>query len=365
MQPSRITPLSVLSRYLIRQFFAVFIPVLMAFILLYVIVDFFERLGLLLRHQASAGAACRYFLFKIPLMVTQITPPAVVTAVLLSLGMLSRNNEITALRATGVTLTQTALPLIVLTATMSVGVLAWNESVVPYCTRQFQYVNVVEIRKQELRGILSDREIWYHGKNGFYNINHVDKDEQAIYGLVIYALDGQFHLERVIDVPKAQWVDGRWLTTGAVTRDVGSGDFTAEPLGPEDLGIPESMADFLEVKRNPEELSYLVLRDWVANLTRKGIDASRYLVDLHMKLAVPFASVILTVVAIPIAGGVRRHPNIATIVATGMAIGFAYWVVLALANSLGHSGTIHPFVAAWSANLIFALVGLALFLYTD
>ena len=125
------------------------------------------------------------------------------------------------------------------------------------------------------------------------------------------------------------------------------------------------MADFLQVQRDPEELSFLVLRDWIADLTRKGIDASHYLVDLHLKIALPFASTAMTIVAIPIAGRVRRHPNIAGIVGFGLAVGFAYWVVLALANSLGHSGTVPPVIAAWSANVIFTLVGLALFLYSE
>src|SRR6185369_12429008 len=109
-------PLSVLNRYLARQFLGFFVPILVSFVFLYVVIDLFDRLDILLRHDATVGEATRYFAFKIPLMITHVTPPAAITAVLLALGMLGRRNEITALRAGGVSLGQMAVPILVLAA---------------------------------------------------------------------------------------------------------------------------------------------------------------------------------------------------------------------------------------------------------
>ena len=130
--------------------------------------------------------------------MTEITPPAVLAAILLSLGMLSRRNEIVALRASGVSLTQTALPLLGLAFLISVGTLAWNETIVPYSTREYQYVNNVEIRKRGERSILSERETWYHGADGFYNIEQLDTRQGALYGLTIYRTDPAFELRNII-----------------------------------------------------------------------------------------------------------------------------------------------------------------------
>jgi lipopolysaccharide export system permease protein len=338
--------------------------VLAGFVLLYVIIDLFDRLDILLRHQADIGAAARYFFFKIPLMLTQITPPAVIVAVLLALGTLSRRNEVIAFRAGGISLMQTAVPLLAMAAGISVAALGWNETVVPYSSRRFQYVNNVEIRKRTVRSILNEHEIWYRGGAGFYNIEHVDRSRGAIYGLAIYRFDDDFQLQSVLQVPEAHWVDGRWMARGAVEQQVGGADGpTRVPV--EGLPIPETLDDFLEVQREPEELSYSSLRKRIDDLTEKGIDASHYLVDLHLKLALPFASTVLAFVAIPISGRLRRHPSIAAIVGTGTVIGFLYWVLLGLANSLGQSGALPPLVAAWSANAVFLLVGAALFLSSD
>ena len=365
MQSFQYTSLSVINRYLTGQFLAIFAGCTVAFVMLYVIIDMFDRMDILLRHRATVSAAARYFLFKIPLMLTHITPPAVTVSVLLAFGLMSRRNEIIALRASGVSLAQTALPVLAAAAVLSVAALIWNETVVPYCSREFQYVNNVEIRQRKVRGILSDRKIWYHGADGFYNIDYVDRTHQTVHGLVIYRLDDDFRLRSVIEVPRAQWLNGRWNASGAVEHRLVDRTFSDVPIESRDLALSETPDDFLEVQRKPEELSYRVLRQRISDLTGKGIDASHYLVDLNLKLAVPFASFVLAVVAVPIGGRLRRHPSIAAIAGIGMVIGFGYWVLLGLANSLGQSGALPPMIAAWCANAIYLLIGVALFLTSE
>ncbi len=363
---TRLPLFSVTCRYFVREFLSVLLPVILAFVILYLIVDFFDRLDILLKNHASTLSAIRYFLFKVPLMVTQIMPPAVLAAMLLSLGMLSRRNEVIAFRASGISLGQTAFPLLLLAGLLSLATLAWNEVVVPYCTRAYQYVNNVEIRKREQRGVLSQREIWYHGTDGFYNIDEIDPRHGLLVGLTIYRTDPDFELRSIVEVDSARWTDHGWVTSGASEHSVSAdGQITTQQLAPEQLVIHETMSDFLEVHREPEELSYLELRQRIRDLSHKGIDASSYLVDLNMKLAVPFTALVLACVAVPLAARVQRHPSLAAIVGIGLGLGFAYWVVLALTNALGESGVLPPLISAWAANGIFLLLASALFLSAE
>ncbi len=356
----------VTSRYVVGEFISMLVPIVLAFLILYLVVDFFDRLDVLLKNHATALSALRYFAFKTPLILTQIMPPAVLAAILISLGMLSRRNEIIALRASGVSLLQTAVPLLLLAALISVATFAWNESIVPYCTREYQYVNNVEIRGRPQRGILNEREIWYHGTDGFYNIEHIDARRATLFGLNIYRTDDAFDLRSIIAVASAHWTGTSWQTSAAVERIVrNDGEVVTHQLSPEQVVIHESLNDFLEVHREPEELSYFALRRWIAELARKGIDASSYLVDLNLKLAVPFTTLVFACVAIPLAGRVQRHPSLAAIIGIGLATGFAYWVVLALTNSLGQTGMLPAPVSAWAANIIFSLLGVAMFLSSE
>ena len=121
MQSPAFSPLSVISRYLSSQFLGLFFPILLSFVLLYIVIDSFDRMDVFLRHDATFSEAARYMLFKIPLMLTQITPPAVVVAVLMGLGMISRHNEIIAFRTSGISLIQTMVPIMACTLAISVA----------------------------------------------------------------------------------------------------------------------------------------------------------------------------------------------------------------------------------------------------
>lgn len=369
MAQSAFAPLSVLSRHLSRQFLGIFLPVLASFVMLYILIDSFDRMDIFLRHDATFGEAARYMIFKIPLMLTQITPPAVVVAVLIGFGMLSRYNEIVGFRSGGISLVQTAVPVMACAIAISVAALVWNETVVPYSSRKFQYVNNVEIRKRGMRGIFRERGIWYHGARGFYNIDYVDRDSQTMYGLLIYrfsSVDDGFLLRSIVEIPDARWLGDRWAISADSTEQIlDEGTPRVVELSHDAFAIPESIDEFLDVQRNPEELSYAALSERIADLTGKGIDASHYLVDLYLKLALPFANAVLALVAIPIAGRLRRHPSIAAIVGIGTSVGFLYWVILGLSRSLGETGTLPPLLAAWAANGIYSLLGVALFLYAD
>jgi lipopolysaccharide export system permease protein len=355
--------MSLLSRYVVRELLGVFVPTLLCFVLLYLVVDFFDRLDILLRHDASAASAIRYFVFKIPLMVTQVLPPAVLLATLVALGMLGRRNEITVMRAAGVSLMQTARPLLIAAAVISCLAFAWDELVVPYCSRQFQYVNNIEIRKRAQRSLFRDREIWYRGSRGIYNIDHVDQSRGMLFGLTIYDITGSFDLSTIVEVPTATWKGNGWEAHGAVKHWITeSGDLETTPLAADDIVIGESLDDFREVRREAEELSYAELRSRVENLTSQGIDASEYLVDLQMKLAVPLASFVLACVGIPLAGRVRRQTSVAALVGMGLCAGAGYWVILAFTKSLGDTGVIGPVPATWTANAVYLAIGGSLFL---
>jgi len=353
MQRPRRIPVSVLSRYLLSEFWATFRLVLLAFIGLYLIIDLFERLSFFLKNDATLGAAVRYLAFKLPLIVTQMVPPAVVAGMLVSLGQLGRRNELTALRASGVSLYRIARPLLIAAATISALMLAWGETVVPLSMRRQQEVSTIEIRKQAPRALLGEKATWYHGAEGFYHIDFIDRPRQTLYGLVVYHVDEQFRLTHTTEIDSARWTGERWEIGDAVERRITrQREVLVVPVQGTLLLQQEKLEDFLEVFREPEELSYAMLSERIDSMTRKGIDASSYLVDLHLKLAVPFMSFVLAALAIPIAARPQRHTSVALTIGVGIVVGFLYWLVLAFGVSLGHSGAIPPLVAAWAANVI-------------
>ena len=355
--------MKIIARYVLLEFLRVFALCMVGFLMIYVLVDLFDRLEGFLKFHATFGEVLRYLFFKIPLIVTQLVPVATLASVLIALGTMAGYNELTALRASGVSTLQVALPLFAIALVMSGVILAWNETVVPYSTEKSRYVEIVEIRNRPLKALLSEDGIWFHGRNGIYNIEHFDARTGTLVGLTVYDLTADFTLERLVQVATAQWKDDHWAISGAVERtfDAKEGVLT-RPLTATEFALPERPQEFQIIEKDPEELNFRRLQHHIRELSRKGIDTTESRVDLHLKLALPLVPLVMVLVGVPLAGRNPRRRPLATSVGIGLVVGFSYWVLLALTISLGHGGAIPPVIAAWTANGVFALLGAFLFL---
>lgn len=348
--------LPVLSRHLVEQFLRTFLLTLLALVAIYLLADFFDHFDTFLRHDAPAAAVLRYFFFKLPLVLTQVTPFAVLLGSLVGLTLLARQNEFVAQRACGVSIWQMAVPLLVLGTLIGVAVFVWNETIVPYSARRCHEIENMEIRKRGQTSVFAGRHIWYHGAAGFYDIDRVNMRRKTLLGLVVYQLGPNFRPERLIEADSAAWDGHRWQLAGARTRE-----FTPEGVRevagvPDGFVLPETLDDFRIMDVDAEDFSYAMLRQQIEDLRRKGVDASESWVDLHLKIALPAASFIMMLLAVPLAARGTRLSGLTDLV-LGAGVGFAYFVVMAFSRSLGQTGALPPLVAAWTANSVFALIG--------
>jgi lipopolysaccharide export system permease protein len=349
--------LPVVWRHLAREFLRSFALALAAFVAIYIVAEFFDKFDSFLRHDAAVDAVLRYFVFKLPLVVTQVTPVAVLAGGLVGLGLLARQNEFVALRACGVSIWQVATPLLLVAALVSLLIFAWNETLVPYSAHRWHTIENVEIRKRGVATIFTGRDVWYHGRAGFYSIDRVSPRRKALYGITVYQLRRDFRPARLIEAESATWDGQRWQFLGARTREFGKDGVRETPSVPDGFVLPETLEDFKAVSVEPEELSYSMLRRQIKDLRRKGVDTSESWVDLHLKLALPAASLMMMLIAVPLAASGTRVTSIPASAAVGFVVGFSYFVVVAFARALGQSGALPPALAAWSANGLFALVG--------
>ena len=355
--------MNVIPRYVLTEFARLLAICMAGFLLIYVLVDLFDRLDGFLKYHASVGEVVRYILFKIPLILTQLIPVATLATVLLTLGSMARYNEITALKASGMSTFQLAGPLFVVAVLLGVATFAWNEVVVPYCTERSRYIDIVEIRNKPLKALLSEDGIWFHGRTGIYNIEHFDTRTGTLVGLTLYDFTPQFELKRLVEIPKAQWRDDRWMIDSAIERTFDEkGNVITRSLPSSELVIPERPQDFQIVEKDPEELNFGRLRHHIRELSRKGIDTTESRVDLHLKLALPMLPLVMVLVGVPLAVRNPRRRPLAASIGIGLVVGFSYWVLLALTISLGHGGAIPPAIAAWTANGVFTVLGAFLFL---
>jgi len=355
---------SVVSAYLRREFLRTFFLCLALFLGLSLLVDFFDRLDDFIKHAAPVSTILRYFLFKTPLLITQAAPAAALAGSLLSLGLLSRHREILALKTCGISPWQIARPLLLSASVLSAGAWVWNEVIVPYSFHKSRYINTIEIKKKAFKGLFHERGFWYHGTNVFYHIDHFDARRNILFGLTVYVLDEHFQVRSLVEASQASWQEGRWHLENLKERSL-SFAATDLPSRPDGVWLRETPEDFALVAMEADEFSSRHLRAYIADLQRKGLDTTEYQVDLQLKGAVPVAILVMTLLGVALAIPGAKQVTLPTALGLALTAGFGYWILLALAISLGHSGVLSPLFAAWLANSATCLAGVFFLLGID
>ena len=356
-------PSRLIAVYLCKEFIRLFSLCLLLFLGLSLLVDFFDRFNSFVKYEAPLSAIGRYFLFKLPLFVTQAVPAAALAGSLLSLGILSRHKELLALKSCGVSVWQMAAPLLLSACVLSIGGWVWNESVVPYAFHKSRYINTVEIKGKTFKGLFQTQGFWYHGARSFYHINHFDSRRNILSGLTIYTLSENFQVQSLTKIAQASWRDGRWHFEGVQENGLEQGE-ALRPLSPA-LLLKETPEDFSLVTMKAEEFSSQALRAYIEDLQQKGLDTTEYQVDLKLKGAVPFAAFVMTLLGIALTIPGAKQLTIPMALTSALLVGFGYWVFLALTVSLGNSGVLPPTLSAWLANGTGGLVGIYFLLGID
>jgi lipopolysaccharide export system permease protein len=353
--------MSILWRYLARTWARWFAVSMLAGASLYVLIDVFGRVGEVLAFSPSSTAIVSYFLFKLPKILFDVFPAASLLATLVSLGLLSRSHEILALRACGISTRRIAAPIITCAMLLSIGALFWSENVVPVAATRSRWLWDVELKQKVYRGVFDSASLWYQNARGFVHIRQYDAGTHAISGLTLYEADNQFQLQRVYEVESITWQDGRWAASAGFVKELQDDELRVRPLAAGEFVLDEDPENLAARKRRPEEFSFGQLRQQIRQLEARGLAADDLLVDLHHKLAWPFAGFVVALLGVPIALRAGRGSGLARGTAVGLVIGFGYWVLTGLTLSAGRTGTLSPIVAAWAANSVCCALSIALY----
>jgi lipopolysaccharide export system permease protein len=350
----------ILSRYIGREFLKLLALWAFSFFMIFFVVELFERINAIIVNKAPLYLILEYFLYTIPLFLTQTLPFATLLAALITLGVLARNNEVVAMKAHGVSTYRIMFPLLVLAAAVTAFIFLCNETIVPYAARKASYIWSVKVKKEEERAFFQLNKIWYRGENAIYNIRLLEPKKNILQGVTIYYFDEAFNLRQRVDAREAHWNGNGWTFYQVAMRDfLPGGEVRTEIYDERDIPIPERPEDFKKGMQDPNAMTYGELKEYVERLRSDGYDPTRYVVDLHKKVSFPFLTLIMILMGSPLALAAShgRGGGIAQGVGISVGIGFIYWVAFAISVAMGYAGTFPPFIAAWAPNLFFGLIG--------
>ena len=358
--------MTLISRYILSTFGRIFCLALAAFIGLYLLVDFFERVDNFIEHGAAAQHYLSYFALKIPFITIQVAPLACLLAVFMTLGGFSRSNELTAMHSAGISLLRITLPLLVTALLVSLLTLLASEYLVPMCVKQANNIYTSKVQGRPI-AVFKRSRIWLREGSKIVNIRLADPEKGQLQGVTMFDFDRHFNLNDRSDIPRATYINGHWRAESLIERRFDNGNLVSSQTAndqtvdlhatPEDFRIPGS-------KRN-EDLGYRELRSLATKLRAEGYDPNRFEVDMHARLAAPFASLIMAFLGIPFALRKGRDSGLALGIAMSVMIGVVYFILQAMLLAFGYSAALPPILAAWAANLLFFLFGCWLFLGSD
>jgi len=363
----------ILDEYVVREFLGVFLLVLTGFVMLLLVFTFFELIGDILRNHIALSMIGEYLVNLTPSMLYQITPLAVLIAVLVTFGVLNRNSEIVAMKATGISLYRLVVPIVSIAGIVSVSLFLFAQFYLPQANRRQEALHNI-IKGRPPQTVLHPEQNWIFGQprrgepGRIFYYQFFDAERNEFANLSLFEFDpATFALSRRIFAPRAVWDSetGTWSFLNGWQRDITGANVTEyhQFLKTSFTEIHEEPSYFKKEKLQSQEMNFGQLSRYIRDLRQSGFDTMRLRVELWHKLADPLAAVVMAILAIPFALMMGRRDSL-TGIAVAIAVALAYWVVDGLFGAMGNVNYLPAPLAAWSAIVLFGLVGGYLLLKT-
>ena len=364
----------ILDEYILREFVAMFTLVLAGFVMLILVFTFFDLVGDILRNHIALSVVGEYLLNLTPSMLYLITPLAVLIAALVTFGVMNRNSEIIAIKATGISLYRLIVPIVTMAAVLAVALFLFDQYYLPQANRKQEALRN-QIKGRPTQTYLHPEQKWMMGQRPqpgepgrIFYYEFFDPDRNEFANLSVFEFDpATFQLTRRIFAKRVVWSRDStgWVFENGWVRDVEGANVKdyrtfLETSFPAIHATPDY---FKKEDLQSQEMNFGQLDHYIHDLQQSGFDTKRLSVALWHKLSYPLIAVVMAVLAIPFALSMGRRGSI-TGVAVAIAVALAYSVIDGLFGAMGNVNYLPASLAAWSADVLFGLVGGYLLLRT-
>jgi LPS export ABC transporter permease LptG/LPS export ABC transporter permease LptF len=347
---------NIMDRYVAREFIRYFFLILAALVVVYVLGLLIDVIADAFQNRIKGKVVFQYLAFEQPQILFYMLPLATLMATLVNFAIFTKTSELTAAKAGGMSLYRLSVPVVLMGLLMSGACFALQEYVLPYANRRAAELrDEIKKRPVESYNVLDRR--WMMGqKNQIYNYAFYDPARRRFNGLAVYRYSTEpFALVERLYAREADWVaaEGAWTFKNGWRRDFREGGKVEEF---DDRKVPdiEPPSYFVKEERRSEQMTYLELSRYVADLKQAGFDVVRLEVALQSKFAFPLAALVTVLIAIPFSFTPGKKGALYGI---GMAIGIglSYYVTTRLFAFMGETAMLPPGIAAWGPNALFSI----------
>jgi LPS export ABC transporter permease LptG/LPS export ABC transporter permease LptF len=359
---------SILDRYVARQYISHLILVMAAFWSIFILVEFMDLIDDVGQNKVKGRYVVHYFAYKSPSIVHLVAPVGVLVATLTTFGIMSRRNEITAMKAGGISIYRATFAAVALGAAASGVLFGMTEYLLPETNRIAQSdFNVIKGRPPETSGYL-DRH-WILGTDGrFFNYEYFEDrgGHITLYGLSVFDVEvREWALRNRLYAARAIWNGVSYDLERGWRRYMSGGEGgAAERFRLFDQARTREIEEpsyFKREVRESDTMRFAELGEHIRSLEVLGLDVVKLKVQLQRKLAAPVVAVVMVLLGIPFSFIVGRKGALYGI-GMSILIAIVYWACIGSFEAFGNSAVLPPLLAAWAPNLIFGATSLYLML---
>ena len=363
-----------LDLYVSQQYVRIFVLGFAALLAIFYISTFMDLADKVFRGSATLGMLASYFYYITPQYVYYIIPMSALLAVLVTIGLMTKNSELVVMKACGVSLYRSSAPLVLFALVASGVLFGLQEYVLSASNRQAERLNGL-IRGFPTRtfGVLNRR--WIVASNGgqtgnadIYHYDFFDPRANHFSRLSIYRFDrNEWRLAslthakdvRLVQLPSVNdTLEFGWKATEGWTRE-----FEPTPAGAERSVVKyQAFAERMLTLEPPryfkteqpetDQMTFAELRAYISHLRTSGVNVVPQMVDLQRKVAFPLVTLVMTMLAVPFAVTTGRRGALYGI-GIGIVLAISYWIMMSVFAAMGAGGLVAPMVAAWAPNVLF------------
>jgi LPS export ABC transporter permease LptG len=356
--------------YVLNSFVFYFLILLVSFVLMTHVYTFFELLSDIVKNHIAMTRVLTYLFFLTPELIYDSAPISVLVAVLITFGVLTKHNEITAFKASGISMYRLAIPVLGAAMLLSGGLFAFDHYYVPDANRKQDAIRK-EIKGKPVQTYLHPERQWVFAPGSqdnprIYYYKYLDPVQKVMVGAQVFELDpANFRVRRHISAEKVRWEPAlkAWIFENGWSRDFEGrrekfSNFTNQATMFRELD--ERPDYFLQEVLQDQQMNFQQLAAYIHDLQRTGIDTITLQVRFYRKFAVPLFALVMALISVPFAFLVGNRGAMAGVgISFGIAI--AYWAISLLFEQLGDINLLPAALAAWSPDALFAMAGLYFF----
>jgi lipopolysaccharide export system permease protein len=355
MFKKNIIAMTLIDKYVLKQFLMNVLFGLLTFICIFVVVDMMENLDNFIDAGIGTGMTIQYYLYFIPEIIKLMLPVSMLLSSLFTMGRLSSFNELTAIKSAGVSVYRFLIPFLIVAVIISIFSIYFNGWVVPYTNKKKFAIDRINMHRR-IELVNRDNLFLQDRSNSLLCLGYFDDMNGTATRVSIqnYSDTNLTQMVSRYDADQMRWVPGesKWLLNNVTYRVMENNQEKIIKYDTVPIKLNFNPEQIIKEQQKPDEMNYYELGAFIDSKKRSGYDVSKWMVEYYSKISFPFASVIVVLFGIPF-GINKKRSGLSVQFGISLMVCFIYLVFMKISQVFGYNGDLNPMLTAWLANILF------------